>query len=92
MIYPHVNPQTGALYGRGVCDDKGPENKACVRETSVALILGLAGGFMFEPPKEEGWQMVVSRRPGQPVQLLCPDHNRKVDTADARLVKFGQKG
>lgn len=76
MIYPDIK-------ATGKCDEPG-----CNAETPFKLVLGLAGGFMFEPPQEPGWQMVVATRPGQPVSLRCPAHNRKVDTGESKIINF----
>ena len=71
--------------GTAKCDeDCTPQ---CPIEHPVKLTLGLMGGIMFEPPAQEGWQMIV-RRPGQPVRLLCPAHNRKVSTSALTAVPF----
>jgi hypothetical protein len=69
------------------------DDAQCAAEVPVKIILGLAGGLMFDRDDTAlwGWQLMVCRTPGQPVLLLCPEHNRTVDTAGLTAISLGRK-
>ncbi len=65
------------------------EEKGCLAQLHVDLVLFVSGAFGFNPPTGHGWQVLAnpSQGPMAPFLTRCPEHHTKlVKAAPSKLI------